>query len=134
MIVFRNKLYSNPMPESVEDGEQQAQGQGQKNHQQIPGVTAADLQRRSQQIQIQQMRLQRQKLLIQHQRQQMRVKENIAKARELVQRQKIDQEEREADDRMRLNVKRQEEQSSRPDNTSLYKSRSRPVQPVPMKD
>ena len=122
MIVLRNKLYSVPKPGEMRTPKQQ-QGTGQNNSQ----ITSM------RDLQAAQMRLQRQQILIQHQKQQLLAKNEMQKRRALLQRQKIAADEEISDNKDRIKVRQMESQENNKDNTSLYKTKSRPVQPVPMK-
>ncbi len=127
MIVLRNKAYSSaniPKPgEMIDPGKApQLPAQGDDNSQE---VTAKDLQ-------LEQMRLQRQQIQIQHQRRVLQAKEQMAKARNMTQLQKMENEKEQSDNKDRLRAHQVEVANQKPDNTSLYKTKSKAVQPVAM--
>jgi hypothetical protein len=122
MIVLRDKEFSVPKVGETISSKSQIPQQGDDNSQE---VTSRDLQ-------LEQMRLQRQQRLIQHQRAQLQVKENMARARALAQRQRIEREKSESDQKDSIKIKQMEENSNAAKNTNLYKTQSRPVAPVSM--
>ena len=113
-----------PKPgETIDPGKttpQQQQGAGTSQE-----LTAKDLQ-------LEQMKLQRQQIQIQHQRQQLLAKEQMAKARNMTQLQKMENEREQSDNKDRIRTRQQEAANQRPDNTGLYKTKSKAVQPVAM--
>lgn len=117
-------MYSGvPKPgETIDPGKSQMPKQADPNSQE---VTSRDLQ-------LEQMRLQRQQIQIQHQRQQLLAKEQMAKARALTQLQKMENEEKQSESKDRIKVRQQEANLQGPDNTHLYKTKSKAVQPVSM--
>ena len=130
MIVLRNKAFAQqqvnkiPKPgETIDPGKQpQLPKQGDDNSQE---VTAKDLQ-------LEQMKLQRQQIQIQHQRQQLLAKEQMAKARNMTQLQKMENEKEQSENKDRIRTRQQEVVNQKPDNTALYKTKSKAVQPVAM--
>ena len=106
MILIRNKNYSN-IPEQPQE------------------VTSRDLQ-------LEQLRLQRPQRLIQHQTTQLQIKENMARSRAIAQVQKQENEKDMSDAKDRIKIQQQEQKSQGAQNTSLYKTKSRPVAPVSM--
>ena len=91
----------------------------------LQGMTVKDMQ---------QFKLQRQQRLIQHQKNQLQIKEDMAKAKALTQQQKLEQEKDEAEDKDRIRIKQQERLSNegKKDNTNLYKTKSKITAPVSM--
>ena len=111
-------------------GTQQQQPQSPNQGQQQPPneVTMKDLQ-------LEQARLQRQQIQIQHQKSQLLLKDDMARRRNVVQLQKIKQDEDETRLKNSIRVKKEENDDNdeaRARNASLYKSRSKLVQPVGM--
>lgn len=125
MIVIRDKSFSAGIPkpgDTIDPGKSQVPKQGDSNSQE---VTARDLQ-------LEQYRLQRQQIQIQHQKQQLLAKEQMAKARTLTQLQKMENEEKQSANKDQIRNRQQEINSQKPDNTYLYKTKSKAVQPVSM--
>lgn len=81
---------------------------------------------------LEQMKLQRQQIQINHQRQQMRAKEDMAARRSLIQQQRMESEEKQSDQKDQLRARQQENAAAKPDNTSLYKQKAKTVPPVGM--
>lgn len=81
---------------------------------------------------IQQMRLQRQLIQTQQARRKLEQQERLAKSRQLNQQQRMEAEKDMREDSNNLKVKAQEKESGKASNTSLYKTRSVPNQPVSM--
>lgn len=129
MIVLRNKRYSDYVPKPGEtakvDNERGQPGQ-QLPSQEEQQVTSKDLQ-------LEQLKLQRQQQLILHQRAMLQQKETLQRQRELVQRQKMENDKDESDDKDRIKIRQQEIKDGKADNTGLYKTKSKANQPVPMK-
>lgn len=111
MIIPRIKIFS-------EDDQQNIQPPQQSD------VTSRDLL-------IEQMKMQRQAIQLQHQREQLQAKEQMAKARRMVQIQKMQKEEDQSKAKDQIRIK-QQENGEDPKNTGLYKSRATKVQPVSM--
>lgn len=107
MIVLRDKSWSLPEQEPSQE------------------ITSKDLQ-------LEQLRLQRQQRLIQHQKTQLRIKEDMAKSRALAQAQKREAEKDTSEAKDRIRIKQQEQESQGSQNTGLYKTRTKPVAPVSM--
>ena len=93
----------------------------------LRGMTVKDMQ-------MEQFKLQRQQRLIQHQKNQLQIKEDMAKAKALTQQQKLEQEKDEAEDKDRIRIKQQERLANegKKDNTNLYKTKSKITAPVSM--
>lgn len=109
MIILRRKLFIDPG----------GQGQGQE-------LTSKD-------IRDQQFQLQKQQAELQKQRQALLIKEDYQKRRLLAQNQKMENiDRRERDKAQQENVKT-ERSNGKSDNTDLYKNKTKPVTPVPMK-
>lgn len=83
---------------------------------------------------IEQMKMQRELWRTQRLRQQVQAKENAEKVRRLNKAQAIENKKEEQASRDRIKIKRMEDSRNEVDNTSLYKTRSNPVPPVPMKN
>ena len=85
-------------------------------------------------MQMEQFKLQRQQRLIQHQKNQLQIKEDMARAKALTQQPKLEQEKDEAEDKDRIRIKQQERLSNegKKDNTNLYKTKSKITAPVSM--
>lgn len=138
MVVKRNKLFANPLPGTVQEQSVASQVQ-QKNIQapQTPNpqqnqeggeITMRDLQ-------LEQARLRRQQIEIQHQKSQLLLKDEISRRRAMVQMQRMEQDEKQAQSRARLQAKKEEDNNNNEagvKNTSLYKTRPKAVQPVGM--
>jgi len=125
MIVLRNKKFSVPKPGEMISPvrQQQVPQQGNDNSQEL---TSKDLQ-------LEQMRMQKQILQIQHQKEQMKIKEDMARRRNLTQLNKMESEEKQTQQKNQIKTRRIEANNDKVDNTGLYKTKSKPIQPVPMK-
>ena len=125
MIVLRNKKFSVPKPGEMisPTRQQQVPQQGNDNSQEL---TSKDLQ-------LEQMRMQKQILQIQHQKEQMKIKEDMARRRNLTQLNKMESEEKQTQQKNQIKTRKIEANNDKVDNTGLYKTKSKPVQPVPMK-
>lgn len=125
MLILRNKKFSVPKPgETIEMNRQsQLPQQGNDNSQEL---TSKDLQ-------LEQMRMQKQILQIQHQKEQMKIKEDMARRRNLTQMTRMESEEKQTQQKDQIKIRKMETSNDKPDNTNLYKSKSKAVQPVPMK-
>ena len=99
----------------------------EEQQQELQGMTVKDMQ-------MEQFKLQRQQRLIQHQKNQLQIKEDMAKAKALTQQQKLEQEKDEAEDKDRIRIKQQERLANegKKDNTNLYKSKAKITAPVSM--
>ena len=123
MIVLRDKEFSVPKVGETISPKSQIPQQEDDNSQEI---TSRDLL-------LEQMRLQRQQRLIQHQKAQLQVKENMARARALAQQQRLEREKGEDDQKDSIRIKQMEENSNVAKNTSsLYKTKSRPITSISM--
>jgi hypothetical protein len=123
MIVLRDKEFSVPNVGETISSKSQIPQQEDVNSQEL---TSRDLL-------LEQMRLQRQQRLIQHQKAQLQVKENMARARALAQQQRLEREKGEDDQKDSIRIKQMEENSNVAKNTSsLYKTKSRPITPISM--
>lgn len=107
MIVLRNRSYAIP-----------------ENQDQPKGAAM---------IQAEQMRMQRQQIQSQQAQQTILAKQEMQKRRELMQQRKQESEEKMAEMRDSIRIRQQEQANGKADNTSLYKSRAKTVDPVPMK-
>ena len=117
-MIIKRKLYSSyPAPQPQVLAEQQP-----------APMTSKDLQ-------LEQMKLQRQLIMTNRMRQRLQAEERQDQMRRITQLQKSEMRKDEQEDKNRVTVKRLENQSSEnaKDNTALYKTKSRPVPPVPMK-
>lgn len=123
MIVLRNKRYSDYVPKPGETAKVN-NGQGQQPSQQLP--SQGEQQVTSKDLQLEQLKLQRQQQLILHQRAMLQQKETL-------QRQKMENDKDESDDKDRIKIRQQEIKDGKADNTGLYKTKSKANQPVPMK-
>ena len=107
----------------------QNQSQLQNQPQQQTGeITMKDLQ-------LEQARLRRQQIQIQHQKSQLLLKDEMARKRNVIQLQKLKKDEEDTMVKNSINVKKEERDNNEEAqirNTSLYKSRPKPVQPVGM--
>lgn len=127
MIVLKRFSLSNPegeQGEQVDVGGKSKSGNPQRQ-QQTQEVTSRNLM-------IQQMRLQRQLIQTQQARRKLEQQERLAKSRQLNQQQRMEAEKDMREDSNNLKVKAQEKESGKASNTSLYKTRSVPNQPVSM--
>ena len=127
MIILRNKKFADIPKPGETLSEKGANSEGNA------GESTSSQEVTSRDLQIEQMRLQKQLLLIQHQKQQMRVKEEMAKRRQLQQLSRMESEEKQSQRSNQVKVRKMEADKEKPDNTSLYKNRSQAVAPVPMK-
>lgn len=109
MIILR-KLFASPNSPQPEQGGQ---------------LTSKDLQ-------LEQGRLQRQLIQTQRMKQKLQAEERKNQMNRIMQLQRMEQRKDLEEDRQRIRVKNLED-NSRNDNTSLYKSKSKTVAPVPMK-
>lgn len=111
-MIIKRKLFAsqqNPQPQEVEQ----------------------DSKMSSRDIQLEQMKLQRQLMQTQRMKQRMQAEERRDEAKRLMQQQKLEQQRDREEQKQRISIKRQENNDNV--NTSLYKSKSHPVAPVPMK-
>lgn len=86
-------------------------------------------------LQLEQARLRRQQIQIQHQKSQLLLKDEMARKRNVIQLQKLKKDEEDTMVKNSINVKKEERdnnEEAQTRNTSLYKSRPKPVQPVGM--
>lgn len=86
-------------------------------------------------LQLEQARLQRQQIQIQHQKSQLLLKDEMARRRNVIQLQKLKKDEEDTMVKNSIKVKKEERdnnEEAQTRNTSLYKSRPKPVQPVGM--
>jgi hypothetical protein len=107
---------------------QQTQIQPTPQQQQTGEVTMKDLQ-------LEQARLRRQQIQIQHQKSQLLLKDEMARKRNVIQLQKLKKEEEDTMVKNSINVKKEERdnnEEAQTRNTSLYKSKPKLVQPVGM--
>lgn len=95
------------------------------NPQEQPQMTSKD-------IQVEQMKLQRQLLTTQRMEQRLKSEEKRSEMNRLIQRQRLEQRKDLEEDKQRVRIKKME-QVNNDANTSLYKIKSRPVPPVAMK-
>ena len=113
---IKRKIFSNPNPPSqnlIQPG----------NPQQL---TSRD-------IQLEQMKLQRQLMITQRTKQKLQAEERRSEMNRIIQQQRMEQRKNTEEDKQRIRVKRMEDQNnSVVNNTPLYKTKSRPVSPVPM--
>ena len=86
----------------------------------------------SRDIQLEQMKLQRQLMQTQRMKQKIQAEERNERAKRIMQQQKLEQQKEREEDRQMLRVKSMENKENNP-NTSLYKTKSHPVTPVSMK-
>lgn len=91
---------------------------------QEPQMTSKDMQ-------VEQMKLQRQLLVTQRMKQKLQADEKRAEMNQLLQRQRMEQRKDMEEDKQRVRVKKMEQSDN--NNSNLYKTKSRPVAPVPMK-
>lgn len=95
------------------------------NPQEQPQMTSKD-------IQIEQMKLQRQLLTTQRMEQKLKAEERRSEMNRIIQQQRMEQRKDLEEDKQRVRIKKME-QVNNDANTSLYKTKSRPVPPVAMK-
>lgn len=86
----------------------------------------------SKDLQLEQARLQRQQIQIQHQKSQLLLKEEMSKRRAMVQMQKMRRDEEQDEIRNIMKARKAEADSQKGDRTSLYKTHPKTVQPVGM--
>lgn len=129
MIVLRNKNYSVPQPGEMIEPKPGVVGQ---QGQQLP--EALEQEKINKDLTVEQMKLQRQQIRIQHAKTMAQREEEMARMRQLTQMQKMEQDKDEADQKNRIRVANQEEGSTNPAvrNASLYKARSKPAPTVGM--
>ena len=84
-------------------------------------------------LQLEQMKLQRQLMQTQRMKQRLESEEKREQSRRIMQLQKMEQRRDIEEDKQRLKSKKLENDSSDKNNTSLYKSKSHPIAPVSMK-
>ncbi len=87
----------------------------------------------SQELLIQQMRLQRQIIQTQQQRQRLQQQERMARIRQANQMQRAKNEDAQEDTKNQIKIRKMQDGSEQSDNTSLYKSKAKVTPPVPMK-
>lgn len=119
MIVLRDKKYTEQLPQQAQQMALPQQGEEQQP------LTSKDLL-------LEQMKLQRQQISINHQRQIMRAKEEMAHRRNLTQLQRMESEEKQSDQKDQIKTRQQESINQKPDNTGLYKQKAKTVPPVGM--
>lgn len=119
MIVLRDKKYTEQLPQQSQQTALPQQGEEQQP------LTSKDLL-------LEQMKLQRQQISINHQRQIMRAKEEMARRRNLTQLQRMESEEKQSDQKDQIKTRQQESINQKPDNTGLYKQKAKTVPPVGM--
>ena len=95
------------------------------NPQEQPQMTSKD-------IQLEEGRLQRQLLMTQRMRQKIQADEKKSQMNRIIQQQRMEQRKDLEEDKQRVRIKKME-QANNDANTSLYKTKSRPVPPVAMK-
>jgi hypothetical protein len=144
MLIKRSKLFAvNTLPGTVQEQSMMAQAQ-QKN----PSLTQVNNPQQMQMVgdtnngeltmrdlQLEQARLRRQQIEIQHQKSQLLLKDEISRRRSMVQMQKMEQEEKDAQNRARIQARKEENRNNNEagvKNTSLYKTRPKAIQPVGM--
>ena len=86
----------------------------------------------SKDIQLEEGRLQRQLLMTQRMRQKIQADEKKSQMNRIIQQQRMEQRKDLEEDKQRVRIKKME-QANNDANTSLYKTKSRPVPPVAMK-
>lgn len=120
MIIKRKYFSSNPQQPSIE---QQSEINNEKQN-----MTSKDLQ-------IEQMKLQRQMMETQKMRQRLQAEERMQKMKQVSQIQRMEQKKDEDNKDNQLKVRRIEKQTenNNSENIGLYKTKSKPVQPVSMK-
>ena len=72
-------------------------------------------------------------LQIQHQKEQLKIKEDMARQRQITQIRKMKAEKEEDQRDNQIKIRKLEVNNGKADNTSLYKSKAKVVDPVPMK-
>lgn len=121
MIILRKKSFA----DTPQQSSPQQSSAGSNDAAQEP-MSARELQE-------QQLKLQRQLLQIQNQKHIMRVREDMAKRKQMTQMMRMESEEKQTEQRNQLKARSLEVNNGQPNNTSLYKTRSRIIDPVPMK-
>ena len=119
MIVLRDIKYTEQLSQQAQQMALPQQGEEQQP------LTSKDLL-------LEQMKLQRQQISINHQRQIMRAKEEMARRRNLTQLQRMESEEKQSDQKDQIKTRQQESINQKPDNTGLYKQKAKTVPPVGM--
>ena len=99
----------------------------------VPQVGEGNGKLTSRDLQLEQGRLQRQLLITQRMRQKLQADEKRSRLNRIVQLQKMEQRKDIEEDKQLVRVKKLEEDKEAEANTTLYKSKSKPVAPVPMK-
>ena len=95
-------------------------------------VVRGNQQLSSKDLQLEQMRLQRQLMQNERLKQKLQAEERRDKARRLMQQQRLEQRKDMEENKERLNVRKMENDRNNP-NVSLYKTKPHPTDPVPMK-
>lgn len=95
-------------------------------------VVGGNQQLSSKDLQLEQMRLQRQLMQNERMKQKLQAEERRDKARRLMQQQRLEQRKDMEEDKERLSVRKMENDRNNP-NVSLYKTKPHPTAPVPMK-
>lgn len=111
MIILRNKIFAEPQALTPDSNEQQ----------------------NSQELLIEQMRMQRALLQNQRQRQKIQAQESRDRIKRTQDAQKLEQRRDEQEQKNQIRVKRLEMDRDEAKNVGLYKTKSHPVPPVPMK-
>lgn len=134
MIKFRLKKFADiPSPGAyLKDTAPQAGNSNNLNpnsqaqQQQEQQITSKDLL-------IQQMRLQRQIMITQQQRQKLQNQETMAQMRQLNQKSKAENDKDNQQNSQNIRTNKMEQENAKPDNTGLYKTKSKIIPPVSMK-
>ena len=117
MIILRIKSFATPLPQ---------QNPQQPNSPQSPNPKPG-------QILIEQMKTEREAMKNMRKRQEMEAKEKQTKIRNVIRQQAEDRKEKMDSMKERAKAIKNEQQNNSPSNTYLYKSKSVPTPPVPMK-
>ena len=87
----------------------------------------------SRELQIEQLRMQRQILETQKLKEKLRAQESQQRLKQLSQAQKVEQKRDMEEDKNQIKVRRIEDENNSPKNVSLYKTRSKVITPIPMR-
>ncbi len=135
MIIFRRKNFANiPNPGAYNgDTVSKQNSMAYQQQQAQAGQSNDDSPASSKDLLIQQMRLQRQIMITQQQRQRMQNQETMEQMKQLSQKSKAQSDKDNAEKSQNIRVQRQQQEDQKPDNTGLYKTKSKILPPVSMK-
>ena len=131
MLILRSKKFSVPKPgEMIQEQKPQQVGLGERE---VPEPGQQQRDRENTSLEAEQMKSQRMALQIQHQKEQLKIKEDMARQSQITQIRKMKAEKEEDQRDNQIKIRKLEVNNGKADNTSLYKSKAKVVDPVPMK-